>query len=244
VYPGRIFDTTGLVTPETLTYFPIPPEVPVGLYTVPRRMILDLQPDLFITFDSFIAEDLRPDAPDFLALYQPVIGIVSRATYPTQRLVAYRRRDLPAEVALPPGLAPYAVEFDGGRLRLEGYFTAFGATPEYAYLEVAALWRAGADAAARDLLVRADLATAAGQPLFQILNYPGDGLFPTTAWAAGQIVIDRYQLKLPAKPAPGQAYRVQLTLLDNVTGAVVPARPAGLAHVTQDTVTLPEQSAP
>ncbi|MBL8055748.1 MAG: hypothetical protein JNK29_03575 [Anaerolineales bacterium] len=244
VYRGRIFDTTGLVTPETLQYFPLPPEIPVGLYTVPRRMILDRQPDLFITFDSFIAEDLRPDAPDFLALYQPAIGIVSRATYPTQRLVAYRRRDLPAEMTLPPGLTPYPVEFDAGRLRLEGYFTSFGATPDYAYLEVTALWQAGADAAGRDLLVRADLATADGQPLFQILNYPGDGLFPTPSWEPGEFVIDRYQLKLPAGAAPGQAYRVQLTLLDNVTGEVVPAMPAGPARVSDHIVILPEQTAP
>ncbi len=243
-YPGRIFDTTGLVTPETLKYFPLPPEVPVGLYTVPRRMILDLRPEWFITFDSFIAEDLRPDAPDFLALYQPTIGLVSRSTYPTQRLVAYRRRDLPNETEPPAGLTPYPVIFDGGRLSLAGYFTAWGATPEYRYLEITAVWRGGADVAGRDLLVRADLSAADGTPLFQILNYPGDGLFPTPAWTAGQWLLDRYQLKLPAEAAAGAAYQVRLTLLDNVTGAVVPAQAAGPAKVEDNTVILPEQGAP
>lgn len=243
-YPGPIFDTTGLVTPETLDYFPLPPEVPVGLYTVPRRLILDRRPDLFITFDSFIAEDLRPDAADFLALYRPTIGLVSYATFPTQRLVVYRRRDLPLEVVLPPGLTPAPVEYDGGRLRLEGYFTAFGATADYAYLEVTLVWRNGPQPVGRDLLVRADLFADDGAPLFQILNYPGEGFFPTPAWAPGQLVLDRYQLKLPPGAPAGARYTAQITLLDNVTGAVIPARPADSAKVVDNTLILPEQTAP
>lgn len=244
-YPGRIFDTTGLVTPETLAYFPLPRELPVQLYTVPRRLILDLRPDIFVTFDSFIAEDLGLDAPDFLELYQPTVGLVSRDIFlPVQRLVAYRRRDLPLEAALPPGLTLAAVEYDGGRLRLEGYFAAFGATPEYRYLEVTLVWRNGPGPVGRDLLVRADLFDAGGAPVFQILNYPGDALFPTPAWAAGQIILDRYQLKLPPDAPAAARYRVQITLLDNATGEVVPARPAESAEVVDNTLMLPEQVAP
>lgn len=235
-YPGNIFDTTGLVTPTIHKYFPIPPEIPVGLYTVPRRMILEEQPDIFITFDSFIAEDLRPDAPDFLALYTPTIGIVSRATWPVQRLVVYRRHDLPLEAELPAWLTPLPVQFDGDRLRLEGYRTEFGQTPEYRYLEVTLVWRNGPQALDRDYLVQADVLGADGQTVFQILNFPGDALFPTREWRPGQIIIDRYPLKLPATEAG--PYTVRVTLLDEVTGAAVAAQAPDRAAVSGKSVII------
>jgi hypothetical protein len=241
-YPGKIFDTTGLVTPAIHKYFPIPPEIPVGLYTVPRRMILDEQPDLFITFDSFIAEDLRPDAPDFLALYTPTIGLVSRATWPVQRLVVYRRRDLPLEADLPAWMTPLPVSFDGDRLRLEGYRAEFGQTPEYRYLEVTLVWRNGPQALERDYLVQADLLDADGQTVFQILNFPGEALFPTRDWRPGQILIDRYPLKLP-NPGAGP-YSVRITLLDEATGAAVMSQVPARADSDGNSVIihLPERS--
>jgi hypothetical protein len=235
-YPGNIFDTTGLVTPAIHKYFPIPPEIPVGLYTVPRRMILEEQPDLFITFDSFIAEDLRPDAPDFLALYTPTVGIVSRATWPVQRLVVYRRHDLPLEADLPAWLTPLSVQFDGDRLRLEGYRTEFGQTPDYRYLEVTLVWRSGPQAPGRDYLVQADLLGADRQNLFQILNFPGEAMFPTREWRPGQIVIDRYQLKLP--PNDAGPYTTAVTLLDEATGAVVASQPATGAETHENSVII------
>jgi hypothetical protein len=225
-YPGPIFDTTGLVTPAIHKYFPLPPEIPVSVYTVPRRMILEEQPDLFIAFDGFIVEDLRPDAPDFLALYTPAIGLVSRATWAVQRLVVYRRHDLPLEADLPAWLTPLPVQFDGDRLRLEGYRAEFGQTPDYRYLEVTLVWRSGPQPLGRDYLVQADLLDTDGQIAFQILNFPGEALFPTRDWQPGQIVIDRYPLKLPATEAG--PYTVRITLVDETTGAVVTSRaPAG-----------------
>ncbi len=225
-YPGPIFDTTGLVTPAIQKYFPLPPEIPVSVYTVPRRMILEEQPDLFIAFDGFITEDLRPDAPDFLALYTPTIGLVSRATWAVQRLIVYRRHDLPLEADLPAWLTPLPVQFDGDRLRLEGYRAEFGQTLEYRYLEVTLVWRNGPQPLGRDYLVQADLLDTDGQIAFQILNFPGEALFPTRDWRPGQIVIDRYQLKLLATEAG--PYTVRITLLDEATGAVVTSQaPAG-----------------
>jgi hypothetical protein len=241
-YPASIFDTTGLVTPAIHKYFPIPAEIPVGLYTVPRRMILEERPDIFIAFDSFIAEDLlrTPESEaEFLAQYVPTIGLVSRATFPLQRLVAYRRRDLPVEAELPADLLPAQVQFDDGRLQLEGYFIRFGQTPDYHYLEVTLVWRNGMESAQAktDRLAQVDLFGANGTALFQILNYPGEGLYRTSTWETGEIVIDRYQLKLsPEGPGP---YTVQIRLLDDSSGATIEARPTGSAKVVDNTVVIP-----
>jgi hypothetical protein len=217
-FPGRIFDTTGLVSPGVMPYFPIPPEVPVGLYTVPRRMILDLQPEWFISFDNMIMEDLRPDSPDFMALYRPAIGMVSRAASPNQRLVAYQRRDLPlSDMRLPAGLMPVGLEYD--TFALASYATRFGATPDFDYLEITLVWQAGPQPPKREYLVRVDLLDAIGASAFQILNYPGEAMFRTTTWAPGMILIDRYQLKLNADPIT--PVRIDVAVLDEESGALV-----------------------
>ena len=102
IYPGKLFDTSGLISPAVLKYFPIPADIPVEIISVPRQMIFDLKPDLFISFDSFMQVTLPPDDPEFLAEYTPSIGMVSHAAFGIQRLMTYRRADLPNEAALPP----------------------------------------------------------------------------------------------------------------------------------------------
>src|SRR5690606_11034709 len=62
-YAGRLFDTSGLISPPALQYFPIPEHIPVEIYSVPREMIFDLEPDLFIAFDSFMQVTLPPRDP-------------------------------------------------------------------------------------------------------------------------------------------------------------------------------------
>src|SRR5256885_9668759 len=47
--------------------------------------------------------------------------------------------------------------------------------------------------------------------VYVVLDYPGDGLFPTTTWTPGMCLVDRYDLKRPT-PDPGP-YSLSLTLL-------------------------------
>ena len=237
VYQGNVFDTTGLISPATLKYFPIPTDIPVGLYTVPKAMIFDLRPDLFITFDNFIEEDLRPDNPDFLQLYTPTIGLTSRANVVNQRLIVYRRADLPLEVVWPADLSRTDMRFDGDRLWLEGYDHQWGATTDYRYLDFTLFWRNGEAALTRDLLARVDLIGADGQTVFQILNFPGDGLFPTRSWAPNMRLIDRYQLKLPTPDAG--PYTVNVALFDNTTSESIPAFTSEGTPLRDNTFTAP-----
>lgn len=209
-YGGDLFDTAGLISPRTNDYFPIPAEIPFEIYAVPRQLIFDLQPDLFISFDSMLVGDLRPDDPEFLAQFRPTIGLVSHAAFGIQRLVVYRRAALPVEVTLPPEASPAAISFGGGLVTLHGYSLRPWSDPETDFLELTLYWQASEAPVGREILARVNLLDAGGQQVFQVLDYPGETLFPTSTWAPGMWLVDRYQLKRP-RPDAGP-YRVTLTL--------------------------------
>lgn len=239
-YPGHVFDTTGLVTPAIHQYFPIPPEIPVSIYTVPSQLIFTEQPEIFVAFDGFIADDILrtpENEAEFRALYRPLIGLVSRSAFAIQRLVAYGRRDLSIETVLPTELMPLPVHFGQEQLLLEGYFAQFGQTPDYEYLEITLVWRNGPQQNERELLAAVDLLDITGEVRFSILNFPGEALFPTSTWAPGQIIFDRYQLKLP--PNKRGPYTVNVRLLDEPTGETIPAHAlAGVARIVENTIVL------
>ena len=209
-YPGKLFDTSGLISPAVLKYFPIPADIPVEIYSVPRQMIFDLQPDLFVSFDSFMQVTLPPDDPQFLAAFTPTIGMVSHAAFGIQRLMTYRRADRPIEVALPAEARPASVVFGDGLVRLEGYSLQSWADTQDNYLEVTLFWRASQAPTQRELLARVDLLSASGAQAYQVLDYPGEGLFPTSTWTPGMWLVDRYELKRP-KPEAGP-YTVTVTM--------------------------------
>jgi hypothetical protein len=225
VYPGRLFDTSGLISPPVLKYFPIPDEIPVEIYSVPRPMIFELRPDLFITFDSFIQATLPPDDPEFLALYRPTLGITSHAAFGIQRLIGYRRGDLPVEAAIPPEAAPASARFGPDIVMLEGYSTKFWADNENDFLQVNLFWRNADAPVARDLLVRVDLLDAGGQPIYSILDQPGEKLFPSQSWTPGMMLVDRYELKRPVPDAG--PYTVTVTLFDSSENDPLPAVSGG-----------------
>jgi 4-amino-4-deoxy-L-arabinose transferase-like glycosyltransferase len=61
---------------------------------------------------------------------------------------------------------------------------------------------------------------------------PGDGSLPTTAWAPGDLILDEYQLRLPAGIPPGE-YLIEAGLYDPAAGGkrVETADPAGEDHL-------------
>jgi hypothetical protein len=237
-----LFDTAGLISPKTNDYFPIPAEVPFEIYAVPRRLIFDLQPDLFISFDSMLVGDLRPDDAEFLARFTPTIGLVSHAAFGIQRLMVYRRADLPLEVTLPSEAVPSPIRFADGLVTLQGYTLRPWSDPQTDYVELTLFWQAG-DAppapVSRELLARVNLLAegASGEQVFQVLDFPGEGLYPTHTWAPGMWLVDRYQLKRP-RPALGP-YTVTLTLFASDADDPLPALDAGGRRLPGDTLIIP-----
>lgn len=236
-YGGRLFDTSGLISPRTNDYFPIPAEVPFEIYAVPRALVFDIQPDVLISFDSMLVGDLRPDDPEFLRAFPPTVALTSHAAFGVQRLVAYRRADLPVEVTLPPEATPLEVTFGGAEgARLAGYQASAWAEPGQPFLELTLFWQAGQQPPPVDLLARVDLLTADGQLAFQVLDYPGEGLFPVASWTSGMWLVDRYQLKRPL-PEAGP-YTVAVTVFRSDSDFPLPAAGPGGERLAADTVQL------
>jgi hypothetical protein len=235
-YPGTLFDTSGLISPQVDKYFPIPADIPVEIYSIPRQMIFDLKPDVFVAFDSFMQVTLPPDDPQFLAQFPPEIGLVSHAAFGIQRLMVYRRSDLPIEAALPPGATPAGVQFAGGLVGLQGYQVDTWSDTQDNYLEVTLFWRGGQAPIGRELLARVNLNSAAGAQVYQVLDYPGEGLFPTNTWTPGMWLVDRYELKRP-KPDAGP-YAVAVTLFASDADAPLTAQLAS-GRLPGDTFVIP-----
>ena len=80
-----------------------------------------------------------------------------------------------------------------------------------------------------------NLLTAAGLQAYQVLDYPGEGLFPTSTWSSGMWLVDRYELKRP-KPDSGP-YTVTLTLFtSDADNPLVAQGPSG--RLPADTIVL------
>jgi hypothetical protein len=241
-YPGSLFDTTGLISPAIARYFPIPPEIPIEIYSVPRQMIFDLRPDLFVTFDSFIQATLDPADPEFLRLYRPTLGLTSHAAFGIQRLIAYRRNDLPMEVTLPAEAVPVEAHFGPDYLRLTGYQVVFTADADHQFVDAILFWQGRDAPIERDLLVRVRLIGADGSMAYEILDQPGEKLFPTPGWTPGMWLVDRYPLKRPA-PDIGP-YTVAVTVFASDADEALPARAADGAALLQNTFTIPGVTIP
>jgi hypothetical protein len=236
-YPGHLFDVSGLVSPRAVDYFHYLHDLPPGTgFVIPRQMLFEVAPDWFINFDSLIALTLPPDDPEFLRRYPPAIGLTSHAIFGQQRLVAYRRADVPIEVALPSEAQPIGVIFGDDWLTLEGYTVRPDTEQGEDFYEAVLFWRNGDAPLVSDILVRVQLLNAEAAPVYEVLYYPGEGLFPTQSWTPGMWLIDRYRLKRPAPDAG--PYTLAVALFDNVTGEQIAAHTPAGAALPENTVTL------
>ena len=92
---ARILDTTGLVSPEAIGYYPIDPALCPGNYAIAPDLILDLQPEMVISLENFVRDGLLKDER-FRASYTEAMS-----PYPTEAfgsrllLLTFRRRDWP-----------------------------------------------------------------------------------------------------------------------------------------------------
>lgn len=67
----RILDTVGLVSPEALSYYPLPPEQVVALNAVPLELIEATQPEVVVSLEVFMRRTLLQDEW-FLGRYTPI----------------------------------------------------------------------------------------------------------------------------------------------------------------------------
>ncbi len=58
---ARILDTIGLISPQSLSYYPIPDSAYVINYAIPKELILESNPDYFVTLEVYIRKTLRDD---------------------------------------------------------------------------------------------------------------------------------------------------------------------------------------
>lgn len=235
--PGRLFDTSGLISPKTLDYFPIPADIPFEIYSVPRPLMMDLKFDLFVSFDHFIQATIPLDDAEFLALYRPTIGLTSHAAFGIQRLMTYRRNDLPIEVALPPEATPVDARFGPDYLTLHGYQVTATRDPDNQFVDVILFWQGAEAGIDRDLLVRARLVDANGQVVYEILNQTGETLFPTPTWTPGFWLVDRYPLKRPTPDSA--AYTIAITVFASDADESLPALAADGASLPDNTLVIP-----
>ena len=85
-----------------------------------------------------------------------------------------------------------------------------------------------------------NLINATGDTVFQVLDYPGETLFPTASWTSGMWLVDRYQLKRPLG-ATGP-YTVALTLFASDADAPLEAGFVG-GRLAEDTLVIPVDAA-
>jgi hypothetical protein len=66
---------------------------------------------------------------------------------------------------------------------------------------------------------------------------PGGGSVPTTVWRPGDLILDEYQLQLPAD-APAGEYTIETGLYDPTAGGAraIAVSPAGADHLVLGTV--------
>ncbi len=112
----------------------------------------------------------------------------------------------------------------GDNVRLLGYDVALedrGPT-----LDVTLYWQALAPLAEDYILALQLVSPVPGDTTLR-LNYnswPGRGNYPTTAWRPGEVIADRYRLRLPEADFPTQVWDLHLALYHQETGDRLPVR--------------------
>jgi hypothetical protein len=89
---AQIIDTVGLVTPALSKYYPFPRDilVPGQNYAITPQLILDTQPEYFISMEAFVRLGLEQN-PAFKAQYGDPIIVVPTTYYGTD-MRAYKRK--------------------------------------------------------------------------------------------------------------------------------------------------------
>jgi hypothetical protein len=145
---------------------------------------------LVTTYHTFIlAPQLDP------GVYDLAVGVGPTPEDMTWRNVAQAK--VPFNDAIPPDMTPLSIPL-GNQIALESYrLTQTGNT-----LDVALAWRA-LTAPPADYVMFIHVRDAEGQIVAQFDGEPHGGLYPTSVWDAGEIVLETTRVDISAVP-PGQ----------------------------------------
>lgn len=92
---ARILDTTGLVSPQTIPYYPIDPALsPECNYAVSPDLIRDARPEMVVALEIFIRHSLLRD-DWFRANYTLAMAPYETDAFGSTGLLVFRRRDWP-----------------------------------------------------------------------------------------------------------------------------------------------------
>ncbi len=86
----RILDTVGLVTPQTLDYYPTDPNIYVINYAIPADLVLGLDPDYIVILEVYGQRGLLPD-PRFQARYR-LLEKIETDIYGSDGLLIFARQ--------------------------------------------------------------------------------------------------------------------------------------------------------
>ena len=88
---ARILDTVGLISPESIPYYPLDPSAYVINYAIPTQLILDQQPDYVIVLEVYVRRTLL-ESPEFREQYQ-LLRQWDTDIYGSRALLVFRRAD-------------------------------------------------------------------------------------------------------------------------------------------------------
>jgi arabinofuranosyltransferase len=86
----HVFDTVGLVTPETARYYPTDPDIYVINYAIPSDLVLALDPDHIVILEVYGRRGLLPD-PRFQAHYR-LLEKIETDIYGSDGMLVFERR--------------------------------------------------------------------------------------------------------------------------------------------------------
>jgi hypothetical protein len=90
-YTGaRILDTVGLISPQSVRYYPLPATDYVINYAIPADLILDERPDYLVILETYGRRSLLPD-PRFEAAYS-LVRRVPTDLYGSRGMLVFERR--------------------------------------------------------------------------------------------------------------------------------------------------------
>jgi hypothetical protein len=132
--------------------------------------------------------------------------------------------DWPLVTELPPGIHPFEAEF-GVSIRLRGFELAPNPVRLGSTLALTLTWQAVTRPLA-SYKVFVHFVDAAGQLVSQVDHIPVNGTRATDGWRPGEVVIDRYEIPVPAN-LPAGSYRLMIGLYRLEDNTRLPALLAG-----------------
>ncbi len=87
---ARILDTLGLISRQTLSYYPLDPGLYVGAYAMPPQLIFDQRPDWIVSPEVYIRKGILKDPR--LSTHYELFETIPTDIYESRGLLVFRRK--------------------------------------------------------------------------------------------------------------------------------------------------------